>query len=86
MPWTRAIGPAPQLLATKLGGLDVFGMIADNHTHLDLLPSAILFEIEPSFNVPMPSAAALLAEKRPMIRNQDAIAISWLQAVLKRQP
>jgi hypothetical protein len=70
-PWTRAIEPGPQLLATKFGGLDVFGMIADNHTHLDLLPSSILFDIEPSFNVPMLSAAALLAEKRPMIRNDD---------------
>lgn len=83
---SHLLSPGHQLLATKFGALDVLGMIGDNHTYLDLLPSAILLELEPGLDVPMLSAAALLAEKRAMNRNKDASAISWLQAIVERQP
>jgi len=83
---SHLLGPGHQLLATKFGALDVLEMIGDNHTYLDLLPSTILFEIEPGLEIPMLTAAALLAEKRAMNRNKDASAISWLQAIVERQP
>jgi hypothetical protein len=83
---SHLLRPDHQLLMTRFGALDVLGRIGEAHSYADLLPSAIWVEIEPSLSVPMLSAAGLLAEKKAMNRQKDANAISWLQAIVDRQP
>ena len=75
-------GPGHQLLATRLGRLDVLGSIGKGHTYADLLPHSVEVELAPGFRCRVLDLETQIAIKEEIGAEKDLAVLPILRRTL----
>ena len=76
-------GPGHQLLMTRLGPLDVLGMIGANHAYEDLIGDAELMQLAPDLSVQVISLPLLIQTKVEVGQPKDQAILDILRETLR---
>ncbi len=74
-----------QLLITRLGPLDVLGLIGSGHTYEDLLPHCVEMRIRRGLTVRLLDLATLIQTKEETAGEKDRAALAVLRQVLEEK-